>query len=282
MKVCVFRYEHPRSKRLAESLDIGVLKMGWKLDRADNRDHVMASDADVLASYGWVNKPIFDHFTKTGRTFLYLDLGYWERKNGMGDYSGYHKVVVNARHANAYFQRERPGDRLEDAPPIEPWKSGGSHIVLAGMSRKAAAAADFLYLDWERKTIAALRKITDRPIMYRSKPSDKQARPINGSGMLFSSNAETINDALRNAYGLVTLHSNASIDAMAAGVPFFASEGLGASVSCASLADLINKPRRDMDREAFLRQVSYVQWRRSEIEDGSMFSHMITDGLLPC
>lgn len=280
MKVCIFRYHHRRSKELAAALADGVAAMGWTPIVTDQERIVLSCNADVFASYGWVNKPLFDLYRDTGRTFLYLDLGYWSRKNGMGDYSGYHKVVVNGRHATAYFKVDRPDDRLDDAPTIQGWRGDGSHIVVAGMSAKSAPASGFRPLEWEHRVIAEIRKLCDRPIVYRPKPSWKDARPIVGTR--FSSVRETIRDALAGAYGLVTLHSNAAIDALAAGVPICASEGLASAVSCESIAELINRPRRDMDREAFLRQVSYCHWTRHEISDGKMFAQMVEDRVLPC
>ena len=281
MKLCVFRYAHRRSKELATALEKGAAVMGWQVVSLDNETRVRESDADVFASYGWINKPLFDFYRDSGRQFIYLDLGYWSRKSHFGDYSGYHKAVVNARHATEYFQiHDQPGDRLDDAPTIQDWKTGGEHIVLAGMSEKTAPASGFRYLEWEHKTIRALREITDRPIMYRPKPSDKRARPI--PDCLYSPGTQGILTALNGACCLVTLHSNAAIDAMAYGLPFHATEGLASRASVPQLDDLFRvNPAHTLDRERFLRQVSYCHWTRHEIADGTMFAQYIEDGILP-
>lgn len=280
MKVCVFRYEHRRSKEMADAIERGVQRMGWQLEATAVREVVVKSDADMFVSYGWVNKPLFDFYLNGGRTYLYIDLGYWHRKNGMGDYSGFHKVVVNARHATHYFQCKRPADRIEDAPEIQPWRKDGEHIVVAGLSGKSAGSWGLRPMEWELRTVETIRALCNRSIVYRPKPSWKDARPI--AGTQFSGGNESISDALAGAYGLVTLQSNAAIDALAAGVPFYAEDGLASAVGCLSLAELIARPRRDVDRAQFLADVGYCHWTRAEMADGSMFSQFLADGLLKC
>ena len=278
MKVCVFRYEHPRSKRMADALEAGVMHMGWELVATAQPEMAKKCGADMLMAYGWVNRPLFDYYRSAGRSFLYLDLGYWTRKVSAGDYSGFHKAVVNARHATAYFKRGRPLDRMEDAPIIQPGHFGGDHIVVAGLSGKSAESFGFRPMEWEQQTVEAIRKLCDRPIVYRPKPSWRDARPI--AGTRFSSSNETIGKALAGAYGLVTLQSNAAIDALAAGIPHYAEQGLASVVGCRSLEELVKNPRQYHDREQFLADVGYCHWRRSEMEDGSMFRQFLIDGFL--
>lgn len=280
MKFCVFRYEHRRSKEMADAIERGVQRMGWQLEATSVREVAAKSDADVFVSYGWVNKSLFDSYLNSGRAYLYIDLGYWHRKNGMGDYSGFHKVVVNARHATDYFQRKRQADRLEDAPEIQPWRDCGDHIIVAGLSGKSAGSWDLRPMEWELRTVEAIRALCDRPIVYRPKPSWRDARPI--AGTQFSGGNESIGAVLAGAYGLVTLQSNAAIDALAAGVPFCAEAGLASAVGCRSLEELITRPRRNIDRVQFLADVGYCHWTRAEMADGSMFAQFLADGLLKC
>lgn len=274
MNVCVFRYQHPRSKKIADALADGAKRVGWGV--VDTEEEHLQPKADMLLAYGWRNQPMFEAYRRAGLHFIYCDLGYWSRKRARSDYGGYHKVVLDGRHATSYFRRNRPGDRLEGAPLIGPWQQGGRHIVLAGLSAKGAVASGMRPLAWEYQTIAALRKLTDRPIIYRPKPSWRDARPIEKT--IFSPGEQLIEEVLRGAHMLVTLHSNAALDALAAGVPVHAVEGL-ASVMSTPLENVEN-PLRPNDRQQFFADVSYCHWVRTEIASGMVFDQFRADGLL--
>jgi hypothetical protein len=269
---------HPRARRVGEALFEGAQRVGWRAAMADPSDHV---GAELVLSYGWKHRPVFEACRAAGGHFLYVDLGYWQRRAFRGDFNGLHKVVLDARHATAYFQRRRKGDRLADAPAVRPWATGGRHILLAGLSDKGAQSWGCRPYEWELRTIAALRRVTDRPIVYRPKPSWAGAQPIAGAG--FSPLQEPLEAALQGAHALVTPYSNAGIDALLAGVPVCSEEGL-ASVLATPLAE-IEQPRRPDDfdgygREQFRADVSYTQFSRNEIVTGAMFRQFLADGLI--
>ena len=276
MKVVVYAEPHTRrSSQIGEALLNGARRMGWSADITP-RLHIEAK-GDIIAAYGWKNVQMFNAYRKAGRHFLYVDLGYWSRKRSRGDFSGFHKCVLDARHATKYFQRNRPADRIKGAPSIEPWQSSGKHIILAGMSAKGAGASGQPTLAWELATIAKLRKVTDRPIIYRPKPSWRDAKPIDGT--TFSPGTQPIAEVLRGAHALVTYHSNASLDALAAGVPIYAHEGLGSVMSMGSLAD-IETPPRPAGRKQLFADIGYCQWSVAEITDGTMWAQFVADGML--
>jgi hypothetical protein len=279
MRVVVFRDPHPRSLRICDSVVEGVKRLGWSVIET-SVPHV-APLGDLIVGYGWRNFPTYDAYRRAGLPFIYIDLGYWVRKKARSDYGGNHKVVLNGRHATPYFQRNRSGDRLavsEGAPQLRPWQPDGNHIVLAGLSAKGAASSGLYPLQWEMEAIKALRRVTRRTIVYRPKPSWRDARPIRGT--IFSPASETIESVLEGAAGLVTLHSNAAIDALVNGVPIYAYEGLASAMSVAQIADIVSRPRRDIDRDQFLRDVAYCHWRRSEIASGEVFAQFVSDGLI--
>lgn len=278
MKICIFRDTHPRSLRICDSLEEGVKRVGW--DYCSTYDVHLEPRGDMIVAYGWKNFHMFDTYRRAGLPFMFIDLGYWSRKKARSDYGGNHKVVLSAKHATNYFQRNRPSDRIgEDAPKIQPWRKSGSHIVLAGLSAKSAAGSGLRNLEWETWAIERIRSVTDRPILYRPKPSWKEAAPIPGTKFSYGEST-SIEQALENAFALVTLHSNAALDALCAGVPVFSAEGLASAVSHKTIEQMISDPRRDIDREQFLADVSYCHWRRAEISSGAMFDCFIQDGLI--
>ncbi len=266
---------NPRSGVIAKALAEGARRLDWDVVVTD----AWAQDpgADLVAGYGWCNHRLFDRYRAAGKQFIYVDLGYWQRKSFMGDFNGYHKVVVDGRHATGYFQRNRPHDRLDGAPEIKPWRRDGTEIVLAGLSPKAAAASGLASLAWEKKMIEEIQAVTDRPIVYRPKPSWADAQPIEGVG--FAGRDRKIETVLESAWALVTLHSNAALDAIAAGVPIFAEAGLASAVSMRSIAD-IEAQTEEFDRHQLLADVGYCHWRTEEIANGALFADLLDQKLV--
>lgn len=253
----------------------GCQKMGWQFELTTER-HLIPR-ADVLMAYGWIHQQELEAYRLAGLHYIHADLGYWDRKRGRGDFDSNHKIVVDGRHATSYFRRiKRPHDRLAGAPQIQPWKNGGRHIVLAGLSAKGAVGSGLRPMSWENETIEKLRKLTDRPIFYRPKPSWKEARPIRGT--TFSPGTDSIEVALQGAHALVTLHSNAALDALAAGVPICAVEGLSSTMS--GSLETIETPWRPDDRQQFFADVGYQHWRRAAVADGTVFARLRDEGLL--
>jgi hypothetical protein len=221
---------------------------------------------------------MFNTYRTAGLPFIYIDLGYWNRKKARSDYGGFHKVVLNARHATDYFQRNRPHDRVTGAPLIEPWRTGGRHIVLAGLSGKGAAGSGLAPLQWETLAITQIPRYTHRPTMNRPKPSWTHARQITATTS--NPNQHTPAKALTDAHALVTLHSNSAIDALCAGVPIFSAEGLASVASMKGLEEIETPQRGVFDREQFIADVGYCHWIRAEITYGTVFRCFIKDGMV--
>jgi hypothetical protein len=102
-----------------------------------------------------------------------------------------------------------------------------------------------------------IRARTDRPIIYRPKPSFKDAQPIEGTE--FSTGDETINDALWGAHALVTHGSNACFEAALLGVPSIVlGDAVAAPISSRSLDD-DREPLRGK-REQWFANLAYHQF----------------------
>lgn len=278
MRVIVLVDRHPRSKRLSEALASGATRLGWHAEVTDQQHSVPRGD--LCVAYGWLpHHETMVTYRKAGASFLHVDLGYWERKRTQGDYGGNHKVVLNARHPTAYFRRRRPATRIDGAPEIQPWRRDGRHIVVAGLSAKGAVSIGRNPLSWEHDVIGRLKRITNRPIVYRPKPSWRDARPIQGT--IWSPPEQTIHDALKGAWALVTMYSNAAIDALAAGIPVYAEDGVAKVMSISSLAEIDRPPELSLkERKQFLADVGYCHWTKAEIADGTMFRQFVADGLI--
>ncbi len=220
---------------------------------------------------------ILQDYRRSGRTAIYCDLGYWSRRI-RSRHDGFHKLAVNDRHPTDYLMNKtHTAERFEHhRVPILPYRVMGRHIIVAGMSAKAAIAEQLQPNEWEERTIARLRMLTKRPIIYRPKPSWKGARQISGATF----DPETpLPEALRNCHAVVTHHSNVAVDALLAGVPVFCEKGVASVLSSGDLSQ-INRPRVQPGRGQWAANLAWCQWSVDEMTQGLAYRYLIDDGLI--
>ncbi len=132
-----------------------------------------------------------------------------------------------------------------------PWRRDGRHILVATPGWGYAAL--FGLSDWTERTLEALRKATDRPVIVRGKGS---TRPFHAD--------------LEDAWALVTHGSVAAVEAAVMGIPVFVdAESAAAHVGKTDLAK-IETPARP-DRAAWLRALAYSQFNLDEMLNGAMW-----------
>lgn len=254
-----------RTRHVAAALRAGFEQHG--ID-ARVRTHFAGVEGDIALAYGWNHEPVFTAYRLAGRHYAYFDMGYWDRRPHANKKDGFHRLAVDAWDTRDKMLRGCPDDRFRTTrPPTElsPWLSRGQPIIVAGMSAKAAGTHGFQPGQWEAKTEKRLRAITDRPLIHRAKPVGE--RPP----------GEPIEALLDRAHMVVSHHSNTAVDAMIAGVPFFASKGVGAILSPPKLtAEFVASPPHIalLDRVALLSDIAYAQWRPSEMRTGIVWDYI--------
>lgn len=256
----------------------GVRRSGAEADLRPSTSYSGQPHHDVAIFYGLASglDRVFADY-RTGRRAVYVDLGYWNRRKRTR-WDGYHKVAVNSRHPTDYFQRRRHGPErfLQHGVEIKPWREDGRHILVAGMSAKAAYAEGLLPHQWERETIARLRQITRRPIVYRPKPNWGDAKPIIGS--TFDKDS-TLEQALADCHAVVAHHSNVAVDALIAGVPCVCPGGVASLLSAHRLEDVENPPTPD-GREQWAADLAWTQWTVDEMRLGKAFQYLLEEDLI--
>lgn len=280
-EVAVYRWpSHYRSKIISNAMFRGIRACGDDPAILDANTY-KPGQAHVAVFYGFQNnmRNAFELQKKCGGHAVYIDLGYFGRHAG-GRWKGYHKISVDARHPTKYFQRRQHDHaRFEShGIPIREWRPPGKNIIVAGMSRKAAEAEGFRFLEWEKKTIKSLQRVTDRPIVYRPKPSDRSSnKPIPGFG--YCDPARPVDHFLKEAYCVVTHHSNVAIDAILYGVPAIVFGGVAVPMGSQSLKEIDNLPRLS-GRDCWAANIAWTQFNISEMEKGLPWRIIKTEGLL--
>lgn len=268
----------------------GIRACGDPVRLIDERHWDGSIQADVAVFYGLEgNTPaIFEAYRQEARA-VYIDLGYWGRREG-GRWAGYHKISVGARHPTAYLMRKAmSSDRLAHFNlDVKPWRAAenpNGHILVAGMGDKGAIAEGFKPEEWEREAIERLQQVTHRTIVYRPKPSWKDARPIPGTR--FSPHAIPLEAELANCWCVVTHHSNVAVDAIVAGIPVICVEGVAAHVSSVMTDQWMTREQvespgqvENLHRIQWMANLAYCQWSIREMAQGLPWRHLRMQGLV--
>jgi hypothetical protein len=268
---CHYEPSNRRSENVARSMMLGAQAWGMKVKMVPGFERV---EGDIGVAYGWAHPRLFDAYRLHGGHFVYVDLGWWDRKPDTDVLGGYHKVVVDGREPNAYFRQNMPSDRFAQlGQKVRPWRADGLHIIVAGMSEKSANTRGFQPQQWETSTIKALRKIyPKRPIMYRPKPSWSGASQIQGAGIFPA--AAALKFCFTNAWAVVCCHSNVSVDALLAGIPMHVQGGVAKDFSTA--LDQFDAWQPQDGRDQLMADIAYCQWRPKEMASGACLNHLAT------
>lgn len=274
---------HNRSRVICDAMARGIECAGdtpWLIDQAGfTHDHV--DRFPIAVFYGLEgNLPLIFKSFRENNTAIYVDLGYWGRRDP-GRWSGYHKVVVNARHPVAYYRRSSLHNfsRIHSfgvypAPRVE----CNGDVLVAGMGDKGAKFEGFEVEVWERWAIGQIRQHTDRRIIYRPKPSWKKARPI--EGVAYSDPAKPLD--LTHISTVVTHHSNVAVDAIVKGIPCICIGGVASDMSSdkfETIDDAANLPDRDQ-RWCWMNDIAHTQWNVDEMARGLPWRHLIHEGFI--
>lgn len=267
-----------RSRKLSEYLSRGVAAAGDIPVLLRAEQYAGNTSEEIAVFYGYESRTpqIMSDFISTGRKVVFVDLGYWDRRLG-GRFEGYHKVSVNARHPTAHFVgRARDRYRANGRERLIKSWTKGSKIIVAGMSRKAAESVGLQAEEWERAAIDTLRRYTDRPIIYRPKPSWREARPIAGVEYSIGRPIEAV---LSDCHAVVTRHSNAALDGLLNGVPVFCEHGVASVLGLRDLS-MIETPQYPESREGWLHDVAWTQFNAHEMRNGFMWRFLKDEGLI--
>ena len=207
-------------------------------------------------------RPSINEWRRRGRKWIYWDRGYARRVFATwlprGDGGGYYRWHVGAYQMRRI--REVPGDRWDSLKTVvEPWEKNGRHIVVA---LPTETYTRFHQIDtWIDDTVAALKNLTDRPIVTRRK--EEWDRPLQRD--------------LKGAHCLVTHGSNTAVEAAILGCPVFVHPDSAASlIGRTNLAE-IESPAYP-EREPWLRSLAYSQFNEQELVDGTLWRLMDEGG----
>ena len=278
MRVVFCHSDKPREHLLADAFSEGVRRHGDECSlQALTPDHATVP-AEVACMVGVKSRELYQAYYQQGTHIVYLDKGYTRHaRPGPVKVWEYWRVSIDAHHPTAYLERpDMPDDRLDDLGLVlKSWRKKGDHIVLAGSSQKYH---DFYGLrhptQWAQKVVKQIQNAAPgRRIVYRPKPSWKEAVPIEGTE--FSRQGD-IYDVLENAWALVTHGSNAVFEAIVEGVPCIVLGDAVAKPISSSTIEEIESPILACyaARHQWLANLSYWQWTMPELAGGQAWDFL--------
>jgi hypothetical protein len=138
-----------------------------------------------------------------------------------------------------------------------PWARDGKHVVIAEPS---ATYEKFHGIEgWTERAIAALKQVTDRPIVRRDKEMQRSGRKLH--------------EDLKGAHCLVTHGSNAAVESVIMGCPVFVHPDSAAALVGRTDLSEIEAPVYP-DRDSWVRSLACSQWNETELVDGTLWKQL--------
>jgi UDP:flavonoid glycosyltransferase YjiC (YdhE family) len=176
----------------------------------------------------------------------------------------------------AITENRYPTDRMlrQGWESFSPWRRlNDGYILFAATSPKSHVYHGLPTVrNYAEQTIMAIRKYTDRPILYRPRVSPGAGGDFNIPGCRMSP-LGSFDDDLEGAAVVLTHSSSACFDALMSGVPCVVlGDGVTRGICSTTVAD-IEAPRRatHAERRAMLSGMAYHQWSLTEIREGKLW-----------
>jgi hypothetical protein len=166
---------------------------------------------------------------------------------------------------------------------LKDYRTNGNHILLCLQREGGWSMGKIGVLDWAAKTILQIREKTDRPIVLRTHPGDKQAANYIGKfpneGILknvtISPAGTSLMQDLKNCWAVVNHNSSPAVAAAIEGYPVFVTDPERSQCWDIANRDLNQIETPNMpDRQQWVERIAMSHWNFTETASGECWSHM--------
>lgn len=160
---------------------------------------------------------------------------------------------------------------------LKDYRNNGSHILICLQRNGGWSMGKLDVMYWLKNVIAQIRYVSDRPIIVRAHPGDKDAVNYLKISLPNVSVSENLNllDDLKNCWAVVNHNSSPTVAAAIEGYPIFVTDTIKSQ--CAEIANHdLTKIEAPMlhDRQKWAERISMFHWKFSELRSGECWSHM--------
>lgn len=269
MKIVFYASDKPRELDLAKAFAAGAKRYRHEVE-IRSVDNPLTLGVDLSCMAGVKSNNLWHFLGELGCRTMMFDKGYSRHRKG-GTWE-YWRVSLGAHHPTetTLLQHKYPSDRFDSRGwVVEPWRKTGDHILIAGSSPKYH---DFYRLGdptkYAEKIIETLRTHTSRTLVYRPKPSWRDARHIDGS--IYSNSKQPLASVLDDCHAVITHGSNCCFEAALMGIPSIVlGDGVMKSISSTKLNQI--ESLYLCDRGEVFNALAYHQWTLAEFSSGLAF-----------
>lgn len=162
---------------------------------------------------------------------------------------------------------------------LKDWRTTGEHILLACQRNGGWSMNGYNVVDWIKHTVVEIRKYSDRPIVVRGHPGDKDAaKYLAQQNVDWSlSKNEKIKQDFQNAWATITYNSSPGVASAIEGIPVFVTDPdlkISQAYAVANI-DLsqIENPKM-FERQQWLDRLAMCHWKFEELSNGSAWAHI--------
>ncbi|MFQ5774194.1 MAG: hypothetical protein ACE5GS_06740 [Kiloniellaceae bacterium] len=202
-------------------------------------------------------------FEAAGGRVVVCEEAYFRTVNGER-----HFAIALSDHNGAGRWRVGGPERWESfGIELKEWRRGGRHVLVREQRGIGSAAMASPPL-WHDDATARLKRLTDRPIVFRAHPKSR----------LYPDRARAqppLDRALEDAHAVVTWASGIAAQALVRGVPvFYEAPHIVCAGACTRGIERIEAPAYP-DRRPALERLAWAQWSLREIGRGEPFRFLL-------
>ena len=243
---------------------VNMFAQGCGKQSIDTENFIYENSLDPIILRGILKKKIIHRCWKDGRTFYYIDSGYFGNERTLSNPSGWkywHRIVKNDLQHGKIIAR--PDDRFKSFnKKFQRWKKNGRKILIAAPDDKPCRFYGITKDEWITQTVNTIKQYTDRPIEIRERAPKRIDRTV----------TDTLQQALDNdVFALVTFNSVAAIESIFHGIPAFTTAPANAAspVALQDLSQIETPYYADQDKlYAWGCHLAYGQFHNSELKNG--------------
>jgi hypothetical protein len=254
-------------------------------------------DCDVALIQGWVHeksktsphlklrKAVIDYQKAQGKKVLVADsnLFLYANKENPHHYLRYSFNDVFPITGEYFWNNPNPDHWKKISCDLnivlKDWKTNSKNILICTQRNGGWSMKGFDVVAWLEQTVTTVRKYTDRPIIVRPHPGDKNAvQYLNSKDPRWTiSSAENITDDFASAWAVITFNSSPGVAAAIEGIPVFVTDPTPQISQAYDVANtdlsLIETPKT-FDRQAWIEKISMSHWSFADLKTGKAWEHI--------
>jgi hypothetical protein len=252
--------------------------------------------SDVAVIQGWTHEQgksaphltfrqqIIDTQRQHGRRLLVIDsnLFNYKQKNHPANYLRYSFDGVFPTTGNYFDQIVDPlrwQQIQQDLDvPLQSWRTHGNHILICTQRQGGWSMKGLNVMQWLNQTVEEIRKYSNRPILVRAHPGDKQAKNYLSQDPRWTiSTNPGLKDDLHSAWAVITYNSSPGVAGAIEGIPVFVTDPVPENSQAYAVANTdlsqLETPKT-FERQAWVERLAMSHWNFAELSNGAAWRHI--------